>query len=113
MIRRSTIAIAAAMLVLAVGACSNNDDPAPEENLAETVPPLDQRPETVPDAPVVQATPAAAVEANMMAEAPPEVAPAPDERMMDDASATGMTARANRSDPKADEPRADEQIEPK
>ena len=38
------------------------------------------------------------IEANAAAELPPEAAAAPDEQMLDDASATGMTARAARGE---------------
>lgn len=97
-IHRLSLPVAAAsLLVLGLSGCSRSEpEPAPTENYA--------------DAPVEEPTPEPTEEtvtniaepATNMAEA--EAAPPPppersvDQQMLDDASATGMTARAKRGD---------------
>lgn len=89
-------AMIAAMLVLGLAGCSrSNEESAPAQDQGEAI---------ESSAPVAVETPALpdpqanAADANLTAEAPPAVPPAPDEQMMDDASATGMTARTTRGE---------------
>ena len=107
--RTLILATAAALLTASLGACSRSEPEAPAiENqpmeAAETPSPLSTAtPEE--SAPVPEAT-AAPTDINTSAEAPPppEATAAPDEQMMDDASATGMTARSSRGEHPSDEP---------
>ncbi|MEN2784968.1 hypothetical protein ACFOKI_14950 [Sphingomonas qilianensis] len=94
---RLLLATAGALLALSVGACSNGDsDAATIENNAafDEVAPLSE-PEP---APAALPTPEAeqTTDANASMDLPPEPITPPDEQMLDDASATGMTARATR-----------------
>lgn len=94
--RLSLPVAAASLLVLGLSGCSRSEpEPAPTENYA--------------DAPVEEPTPEPTAEAaniaepdTNMAEAepapPPPPEPSVDQQMLDDASATGMTARAKRGD---------------
>lgn len=93
-----SIAIAAGLLALCLGACSrSSDEPAaaPIDNGAGEA-------AAVPDAPPVAAPPPAAptpaADGNLAAAEPPAPIEDPDEQMLDDASATGMTARASRGE---------------
>jgi hypothetical protein len=115
MTRISTTAIAATLLALTLGACSRSDAPAPVANDTGPATEAVEAPAPVasetPDAPP---SPAPTADANATAEAPPpDVAPAPDEQMMDDASATGMTARSTRGEPTTNEAVPVEQVERK
>lgn len=80
-----------------LSACDRSEPEAPTENLAAESPPAAEI-VTDPIPPEAPATAAPAIEANATAELPPEEAAAPDEQMLDDASATGMTARAKRGE---------------
>jgi len=113
--RTTTIALAAALLTLTLGACSRSADepPPPQENSADTPPPPDPSATEIPDLPAPRPVASATPDANVAAEAPPPVPPAPDEQMMDDASATGMTARASRDETPSNEALPVEQIERK
>ncbi|MBJ6123377.1 hypothetical protein [Sphingomonas mollis] len=111
---KTTLTIAAALLVVTTTACSrsSDDDVAPVENYSGVTDlPAEQPTAVVSEAP--EPAPANTADTNMMAEVPPEAAPAPDEQMMDDASATGMTARASRDAPVADDAGPVEQVEKK
>ena len=96
-IHRLSLPVAAAsLLVLGLSGCSRSEpEPAPTENYADE-PVEDPTPE-----PTAEVTNIAEPDTNM-AEA--EAAPPPppersvDQQMLDDASATGMTARAKRGD---------------
>ena len=95
------------LLATGLGACSGSDEPdAPIENSAfdeEAPPPTPLSEETVEPAPPI------AVE-NLSAVAPVEVLPPPppvepDQQVLDDASATGMTSRSTRGqDDRDDQP---------
>lgn len=114
MTARKTLTIAAALLTLGLGACSrSNDEPRPvEENdmqaidLSEPVPGETPEPSPTP-------TPSPTPETNLADAAPPPVPPAPDEQMLDDASATGMTARVARDETPAADTAPAEQVERK
>ncbi|RZM05190.1 MAG: hypothetical protein EOP68_18680 [Sphingomonas sp.] len=114
MTNRHLLAIAAALSTLGIAACSGRDsEPAPVENQAEATPSEEPRAEIAP-APVTPAPTATETEAaNAIAAVPPEEAPAPDAQMMDDAAATGMTARATRDMPASNEDAPVEQVEKK
>jgi hypothetical protein len=101
MTARKTLTIAAALLTLGLGACQrSNDEPAPVENAVEPV----ESPEPVAtDTPAPLPAPSVMPDTNLAEETPPAIAPAPDEQMMDDASATGMTARASRDEVPTDD----------
>ncbi len=96
--RRFLLPAAAALSLAGLSACSRSEpEPAVTENaVADSAPPAPA------EVPVTEnARPAAepTAEANAAAaELPPEAAAAPDEQMLDDASATGMTARAARGE---------------
>ena len=114
MTARTTLAIAAALLTIGLSGCSrSSEEPAPapvEENRME---PIDV-PEPAPvDTPEPLPTPSATPEMNLAAEAPPPIALGPDEQMLDDASATGMTARAARDEAPAADTAPVEQVERK
>lgn len=112
--RRITVT-AAALVLASLGACSRSQpDEAPaadagsnaDMEAADTPPPP-----TTPDAPVSSAG-AAAADANAAAARPPaatnasaDLPPAApvDHQMMDDASATGMTARSSRGERSSDD----------
>lgn len=112
MTNRHLLAIAAALSTLGIAACSGrNSEPAPVENQAEATPSEEPRAEVAPVAPAPVATETEA--ANAIAAVPPEEAPAPDAQMMDDAAATGMTARATRDMPASNEEAPVEQVEKK
>lgn len=99
MTRKTTFALTAALLALGLGACSRSEEPAPMENMSEDSPMAneDLAPPIAEPAPPV-AEPTETANATVADDTPPAAAPAPDEQMMDDASASGMTARATRND---------------
>jgi hypothetical protein len=90
----------AAALAASLTACARSEPEAAPENVAAESPTTGPI-VTDPIPPEAPAPPAPAVEANATAELPPEAAAAPDEQMLDDASATGMTARAARGEEEA------------
>ncbi|MES2054669.1 MAG: hypothetical protein V4564_01915 [Pseudomonadota bacterium] len=98
-IRKALLAASAALLAAGLAGCSGSEPaPAPTEN-------SDVISEPTPE-PSASPTPEAApvTDANATAEvAPHEPAVAPDEQMLDDASATGMTARTSRGEQTADD----------
>lgn len=102
MMKRSILTLL--VLVTAAG-CSDSEREAPAEtNVAEepTLPPA-----TASPSPVAKPSPTAepGADANVAAiELPPSEEVGPDEQMLDDASATGMTARAERDQEEATEP---------
>ncbi|MEH3047182.1 hypothetical protein [Sphingomonas adhaesiva] len=86
--------LAAALTTAALSACSRSEpDPVPEANVDMPAEPINALP--VEPAPLPEPTPVANAVENV-ADVPPEEAPAPDEQVLDDASITGMTARAQR-----------------
>lgn len=81
-----------ASAALAIAGCSREPAPAPEPTPSEEALPTPEPTPTPEPSPV--ASPSELT--NATAALPPEEKPAPDEQMLDDASATGMTARASR-----------------
>ncbi|MBW6526155.1 hypothetical protein KZ813_04835 [Sphingomonas sp. RHCKR7] len=81
-----------ATAALAIAGCSREPAPAPEPTPSASEAPLPEPTPTPEPSPVVSPTELT----NATAALPPEEKPAPDEQMLDDASATGMTARASR-----------------
>lgn len=104
-----TIAYAAAGLlalgVLAGCSRSEPDEAPPVENVSEAPAPVPE--ETRAPEPEPAPEPAPVATANAVAP-PPAAAIEPDEQMLDDADATGMTARAKRDEPVTDAPPANE-----
>ncbi len=105
-----TIAFAtSALFVLSVLAgCSRSepDQPPPVDNaVTEEAPVREEPPAPAPEPAPVE--PAPAPVSNVVAP-PPAAEIAPDAQMLDDADATGMTARANRDAPATDVPQANE-----
>ena len=102
---RPLLAAAAALLALNLAACSDEPETPTAENRAEL---NDEAVEEITPEPTPIATPTPIVEpttdANASVDLEPEPVTAPDEQMLDDASATGMTARAVRDQPTNDEP---------
>lgn len=94
-------------LALAIGlaGCSGSSDeaPAPANMVEENLQAEEPAPEPLPvETPTPEPLPS--IDLNATSEAlPPATTPSEDEQMVDDASATGMTARASRGDP-VDEP---------
>ncbi|MGK6323935.1 hypothetical protein ACMGDM_12750 [Sphingomonas sp. DT-51] len=83
-----------ATAALALAGCSRDPEPAPEPSATvEEAPAPEPTPTPTPE-PTPLASPSPL--GNETAVLPPEEEPAPDEQMLDDASATGMTARATR-----------------
>lgn len=85
-----------ALTSLSVAGCSKSEPEPPEMNM--TVQELEPTPEPTPTeepTPYVEPSPAPSNDTAML---PPPEEPAPDAQMMDDASATGMTARSDRED---------------
>ncbi|QNQ08721.1 hypothetical protein [Sphingomonas alpina] len=98
-IRKALLVAGTALLAAGLAACSGSEPaPAPTEN-SEAI----SEPTPEPSAsPTPEASPV--IETNSTAEAAPEpTAVAPDEQMLDDASATGMTARTSRGEPATDD----------
>ena len=84
--------------LLALSACSRPEpeQPVTDNSALEMSPDADATPEPLPTAaPTAEATPMA----NAMADVPAEAPVAPDAQMIDDAAATGMTARVSRDAP--------------
>ena len=94
---RHRLLLVAALSLAGLTACARSEPEAAPENLAAESPSTGSI-VTDPIPPEAPATPEPAAEANAAAELPPEAAAAPDEQMLDDASATGMTARASRGE---------------
>jgi len=111
--RTLALTAAAALLACGLGACSgSSNEPVPVDN--QFTDQGDMQPATNMSAPVSEeampmpAENATAADTNATAEAlPPAAAPAPDQQMLDDASATGMTARASRGNDAASNGAAD------
>lgn len=100
-LRRLTPLIMAGLLVVGATACSREPELPPLGNAADEPAPHDT---ATPDAapPTPMATPTTETMANATA---PAAAPvAPDEQMLDDATATGMTSRSSRGDDSGDTP---------
>jgi len=112
-IRTIALTTTAALLACGLSACSgSSNEPAPVDN--QFTDQGDMQPATNMSAPVpeeaapIPAENAGSVDANASAEAlPPPPAPGPDEQMLDDASATGMTARSSRGGDAASNSAAD------
>ena len=104
MTRKLTLAATLALLTAATSACSKSEpEPAPVENEGMTAPAEPSpTPASMPtELPSPSSLNTSSADLNATAELPADVAPAPDEQMMDDASATGMTARASREEQSA------------
>ena len=98
---RRGLLLAAAIAATTLGACSQSQpDDAPDANIELPAEPMNALP--VEPTPPPEPSPPIANVATNVTDLPPEEAPAPDEQVLDDASITGMTARAQRDDP-ADE----------
>jgi PBP1b-binding outer membrane lipoprotein LpoB len=119
MTRKLPFAVAAALLTVGLGGCSRSDDEtAPAENYTDAAPQSDEQPVAPPPTVAPEAAPTETGDTNTTALAAPDAAPpAPDEQMMDDASATGMTSRTSRGERADNEtapsPAPDEPIETK
>lgn len=98
--RRLLLTAAGGVLLSGLAACSRSEpepvEPGNSDGSTQIIEVPAPAPAPTEDAP---ATPAeTSVEANAADETPPETAASPDEQMLDDASATGMTARAARGE---------------
>lgn len=93
---------AAALAAGGLGGCSRSEPEVAEEANAAIEQPV---PDAAPPSPVAPPSPASAptADANSSAALPPAAETAPDEQMLEDASATGMTARASRDEADAAE----------
>jgi hypothetical protein len=102
MTNKKLFTITGALLCASLAGCSGSaDEPAVIENAAEPEASLPEQESTPAAAPNAAATESATV--NLADEVLPDVAPAPDEQMMDDAAAAGMTARTSREEAADDE----------
>jgi glucose/arabinose dehydrogenase len=115
MTRKLTLVATLALLTAATSACSKSEpEPAAVENEEMTAPEETPTPTSEPtETPSPSAVNTSSADMNASAEIPADVAPAPDEQMMDDASATGMTARASREEQSAGNTEAAGEIEAK
>lgn len=108
------LTIAAALTVGLAGCSGSPSEVAERDNAAlpmdeTTAPPSSAPPATTVPPPAPETS--APLDANAAAEVPAEAATLPDEQMMDDASATGMTARATRNEAAADQGQAGDDAE--
>jgi hypothetical protein len=118
MTKNQLLTLAAALSAASLTACSGSDrEPAPvEKDEGAPTPSRVEEPTPAPSAAEIESPPSARetpAANDSVAEVPSEEAPAPDEQMMDDAAATGMTARTTRADPAAEQPTPAEQREKK
>ena len=104
MTRKHAFTTAAALVLLTLGACSGaSDEPSPMDNTTDTAQSDNDdlaTPTPEPAPPVAE--PTETVNTSVADDTPPPAPAAPDEQMMDDASATGMTARTSRNEPSTD-----------
>lgn len=100
-VMKSGMALAAGLLMLT--ACSRSEPEQPlDENMTEQAPVEETTPDVVPTTEPLE-TPTPTVDANAAAvDVPPAAPVAPDAQMIEDADATGMTARVQRGEPSAD-----------
>lgn len=93
--------IAVALAGIGVAGCSRSEpEPPVEGNM--TIQELESTPEPSPTPEATPVEEPVAAPVNDTAALPPPEEDAPDEQMLDDASATGMTARAERDQPDAE-----------
>ena len=107
--KRISLAAAGLLALTVLAGCSRSepDEAPPVENVSEAPQPLPE--DTRVSEPEPAPAPAPAPVAISDAVAPPPAADiAPDEQMLDDADATGMTARARRDEPANETPPANE-----
>ena len=94
--------IAAALLALTLTACSRDEPERPPTNTVEEMDEAIPEPSPLPSAqPSRIAAPDASIQSNAIDELADTPPPEPDAQMMDDAAATGMTARTSRDEPMA------------
>lgn len=96
-----SLALTASLVIASLGACSRSTEaPMPSGNTSDARPePNDDATATVRDTRPPDPEPTAAADTNMTAAVSEKApVPTPDEQLMDDASATGMTARSTRDD---------------
>lgn len=105
MTRRIALGLTATLLIAGLGACSKSEDPAARganytdtrENPVDDMAPPAPEPSAPDSGPIERPTPAGESNGSaVLSEKAP--AAAPDEQLQDDASATGMTTRASRSE---------------
>jgi hypothetical protein len=99
-IRHLTLIVLGGALIAGTTACSRDPEPAPVENSAGDQAPRDTPTPDATPTPVAEPT----TEASTNVAAPPATPVAPDEQMLDDATATGMTSHASRGDDGTDTP---------
>jgi len=113
MTRKFAFAVAATLLTFNLAACSGGDDEAVYtdngSDNAEMVAPEPAPPTPEPAPPPVEPTETA--NTAMVDNTPPPVPTEPDQQMMDDASASGMTARSVRKGVGADQTTAADPVE--
>ncbi len=101
MTTKSPLALTALLLIASLGACSpSTEAPPPADNSTEARPePAETLTPTAPETRAPDPAPSPTGDANVTAALPERApAPAPDEQLLDDASATGMTARTTRGE---------------
>lgn len=109
------LALTALLLIAGLGACSpSSEAPTHDDNYADTrVEPTDDVTPMAPETSAPDPEPTPTADTNTTAALPEKAPPpAPDEQLMDDASATGMTARSTRGD-QTNQPAPAEQTETK
>lgn len=108
--RMTVAALAAGLLALAGCSRSGPEQPLDDNALGLDEPMSNGTDEVVPlETPTAEPTPAPDANAAAAIEPPPEAPIKPDAQVLDDADATGMTARVTRDEAPAQEPATNDQ----
>ncbi|WP_277969127.1 hypothetical protein [Sphingomonas echinoides] len=113
--RKVAFAVAATLLTLTLGACSGSDDaPVYTDNATDNADlGTSETAMPTPEPSPVAVEPVETVNTAVVDDTPPPVPAEPDQQMMDDASATGMTSRSARKDLGSESPPAEDPTEGK
>ncbi len=98
-VTKTGLALGAGLLLLTACSRSEPEQPAEMENMDATAPMDNATAAPTPDAAAVTEPSPPPAENSAAIDVPPERPVAPDAQVLDDADATGMTARVNRDEP--------------